>query len=196
LKAGRQDILQRIRSGNFLQTFKYEWDQFRKKGKIQDDYMQSEQHQECLQEMFDFLDKDSPDENRFSFLKKIFLTAATESVTDRNSLLPQQYMKICRTLSSGEVLVLQAAFSIAKTGEWDANDMNVQNWLKKIAERSALRYPELIEIHERNLMDKRLITPRLYSDNSGITMGKYFRLSELGYEICKFIESYEEDIAT
>ncbi len=189
-------ILQRIRSGNFLQTFKYEWDRFREKGKIQDDYMRSEQHQECLQEMFDFLDKDSPDENRFSFLKKIFLTAATESVTDRNSLLPQQYMKICRTLSSGEVLVLQVAFSIAKTGEWDANDMNAQNWLKKIAERSCLRYPELIEIHERNLMNKMLITPRLYSDNSGIKMGKYFRLSELGYEICKFIESYEEDIAS
>ena len=189
-------ILQRIRSGNFLQTFKHEWDQFREKGKIKDDYMNSEQHQECLQEMFDFLDKDSPDENRFSFLKKIFLTAATESITDRSSLLPQQYMKICRTLSSGEVLVLQATFAIAKTGEWNPNDINVQNWLKKIAERSALRYPELIEIHERNLMDKNLITPRIYSDNSGIKMGKYFRLSELGYEICKFIESYEENIDT
>lgn len=189
-------ILQRFRSSNFLQTLKYEWDRYCEKGKIQDDYINSEQHKECLQEMLDFLDKNSPDENRFSFLKKIFLTAATESITDRNSLLPQEYMKVCRTLSSGEVLVLQATFAIAKAGGWNPNDMIVQNWLNQVAEKSALRYPELIEIHEKNLMDKNLITPRIHSDKSGVKLGKYFRLSELGYEICKFIESYEENINT
>lgn len=185
-------IFQRFRSGKFLQTLKNEWDSLREKGRIKDGYMDTEQHQECLQEMLDFLDKDSPDESRFTLLKTIFLATATESISDRNSVLPQQYMKICRTLSSGEVLVLQSAFTIAKAGGWDSNDMIAQNWLNKIAEKSALQYPELIEVHERNLINKNLITSRTHSDNSGVRLGNHFRLSKLGYNICLFIESYEE----
>jgi hypothetical protein len=189
-------IFQRFRSGKFLQTLKNEWDLLREKGRIKDGYMDTEQHQECLQEMLDFLDKDSPDENRFKLLKEIFLAAATELISDRASVLPQQYMKICRALSSGKVLVLLAVFAIAKAGGWDPNDMGAQNWLNQIAEKSALQYTELIEVHERNLIDKNLITPRTHSDNSGVKLGNHFRLSNLGYNICLFIESYEEKTDT
>lgn len=185
-------IFQRIRSGRFLETLKHEWDGYRKKGRINDDYMETEQHQDCLQEMLDFLDRDSPDEIRFAFLKKIFLTAATESVSNSDSLLPQQYMKLCRTLSSGEVLVLQATFESAKNRDWDPNDMSARNWEIAIAEKSGLRYPELVEIHERNLIDKNLMTSRTHSDRSGVTLGQHYRLSDLGYQICKFIESYDD----
>jgi len=188
-------LFQRIRSGRFLQTLKNEWDGYRDKGRISDDYMETEQHQECLQEMLDFLDKDSADQIRFSFLKKIFLTAATENPTKRDSLLPQQYMKVCRKLSSGEVLVLQATYEIAKSGHWDPNDTSARNWEVAIAEESGLRYPELVEVHERNLMAKNLITSRTHSDKSGVTLGQHYRLSDLGYEICKFIESYDDEQA-
>ena len=152
--------------------------------------MGTEQHQECLQEMLNFLDRDSPDEIRFSFLKKIFLTAATESISDRNSVLPQQYMKICRILSSGEVLVLQGAFSVAKQGGWDPNNMDPRSWLALIAEKSGLRYRELVENQEKYLIDKNLITPRT-ENNRSLKLGQYYRVSELGYGICEFIESYE-----
>ena len=189
-------IFQRFRSGKFLQILKNEWDLLREKGRIKDDYMDTEQHQECLQEMLDFLDKDSPDENRFTFLKKIFLAAATELNYDRTSVLPQQYMKICKTLSSGEVLVLKSVFAIAKAGGWDPNDTNANNWLHQIAEKSTLKYPELIEVHERNLIDKNLITPRFNSDSSGVHLSNNFRLSNLGYNICLFIESYDEKTGT
>jgi len=186
-------ILQRIRSGRFLEVLKREWDGYRDKGRIKEDYMDSDQHQECLQEMLDFLDKDSPDEIRFSFLKKIFLTAATETISDRESVLPQQYMRVCRGLSAGEVLVLEATFGIAKSGGWDRNDMSAQHWENQIAEKSTLQYTELVELHERNLINKNLITPRTYSDKSGVRLGRYYHLSNLGYEICKFIEAYQDN---
>ena len=66
---------QRMRGGMFLSTFLEEWNRYREKGKVKDDYQFSEQHQVCLQELLEFLDKDSPDEVRFEVLQKIFLVA-------------------------------------------------------------------------------------------------------------------------
>jgi len=64
------------------------------------------------------LEKVIPDELRFSIIKRVFLVAATESVSDRNSLLPQQYMKICKKLESGEIMVLNATYFVAKEDWW------------------------------------------------------------------------------
>ncbi|HUU50766.1 MAG TPA: hypothetical protein VMW81_07390 [Nitrospinota bacterium] len=189
-------IFQRMRGGQFLSIFKEEWDKFKEKGRIKDDYQFTEQHKVCLQELLDFLDNDSPDEMHFSVLKKIFLVAASEKVTDRNSILPQQYMKICRNLSSGEILVLNACYQVTKE-DWFKNTKQIDSgagyWLKKIAEKSNLKYNELVEVHENELIKKKLLTDRQYGDRSGVMPKPYYRITKLGYEICKYIESYEEE---
>lgn len=185
-------LFQRVRSGRFLRTLMDEWDYYREKGRIKDDYIQTEQHQECLQEMLDFLDKDSPDEVRFSVLKKIFLVAATEMKSMRDSVLPQQYMRLCRGLSAGEILVLSTTYHIAQNDVPKQIDSSAVNWLAKIAENSGLKYWELVEIHERNLIEKNLLTRREQADRSGVRLGKHYRLTGLGYKICQFIEGYDK----
>jgi len=107
-------LLQSIRGARLLGAFAKEWKAYREKGKIKEDYAQSDQHQECLQELLDFLDEGPPDTSRFSVLKKILLVAATETASKRESVLPQQYMKICRGLTSGELLVLLTAYNVSK----------------------------------------------------------------------------------
>ena len=42
-------ILQRVRGGEFLMQLRREWEEYREKGKIKDEYISSDQHQECLQ---------------------------------------------------------------------------------------------------------------------------------------------------
>jgi len=106
-------IFQRMRAGQFLGTLKREWDKYKGKGRIKPDYESTEQHKSSLQELLSFLDKDAPDELRFSLLKKIFLIAATETASNRDSHLPLQYMQIARTLTSGEILVLNAEYTVA-----------------------------------------------------------------------------------
>jgi hypothetical protein len=183
--------VQRHRSRERLQTLLEEWEVYRAKGLIKDDYTQSEQHKECLQEMLDFLDRDSPDEIRFTVLKKILLTAATEEISTRESVLPQQYMRVCRGLTSGEILVLLTTYTTAESSALPGGHTSADKWLEIIAERSGLKHPELVEIHERSLIEKNLLTPRKYFDGSGIDPGHYFRLTNLAYDICKFIELYE-----
>ncbi len=148
-------IFQRMRGGNFLQTLLDEWNEFRSKGKIQDDYMQSEQHRACLTEILDFLDRDLPDETRFSLLKGIFLEAATEEKSDRSGVLPQQFMKIARELSTGEVLVLASSYEGYKTKpELLQRDLQVNTWRDYVARESGLTHTDLVEIHEQTLIEK------------------------------------------
>ena len=73
-------IFQRMRSGQFLSSMIKEWDNFREKGKIKDDYQYTEQHYSCLSEILEYLDKDIPDKEKFEALKKIFLVASTEKI--------------------------------------------------------------------------------------------------------------------
>ena len=184
-------ILQRYRSGNFLRIFTEEWNKFREKGRIKEGYEQTEHHQTCLQEMLDFLDQDSPDEISFSFFKKIFLVASTEEVLDRDSILPSQYMRICRNLKSGEIIVLAAVYKMVKQGGWNPDDMQAVSWLKNVAGISGLKYHDLVSVYEKKLVDNGLITPRTHSDKSGVTLGKHYRLTPLGYELCRFVEAYD-----
>ena len=102
---------------------------YRLAGKIKDEYQFSEQAQACLEEILDFLDNDSPDEIRFTVLKKVFMVAATETISDRDSLLPQQYMRLCRGLPSGEILILSTAYKMCKEGRHDYRSWNGRIWL-------------------------------------------------------------------
>lgn len=185
-------IFQRARSGIFLSVLLKEWDKYREKGRVKDDYVQTEQHQQCLQEMLDFLDRDSPDAPRFSMLKAIFLGAATESMSSRDSVLPQQYMSLCRTLSSGEVLVLNSTFALTERGGTTV-DSQASTWLEVIAKESGLDSNELVEIHERKLIEKNLLTNRTFSDRSGIRGGPNLRLTPLAVAICRFIKEFDKN---
>jgi hypothetical protein len=191
-------VLQGLTAGRFLDTFRKEWQDYREKGRIKDDYESTEQCRSCLQELLDFLDKDLPDEQRFNVLKQIFLVAATEEASDRNSYLPLQYMQISRALTAGEVLVLNTAYRIAiKQPNRMSNDMVVAHWQKVIAKESGLTYPELVEVHENGLAEKNLIykrtpTGRPDIDRYEAKLGEHFRLTNLGFTICSYIDHHNE----
>ena len=180
-------ILQRTRSYGFLGALMREWKEFRDKGLIDPDYTESEQHKACLNELLDFLDKDSPDQVRFDAIKGIFLTAATERLSPRDSFLPQQYMQTCRSLSSGEVVVLKTIYEAVQQDVWNHEEKGAGKWLRAVAERSGLQHVELVEVHERRLIEKNVLTPRMYGDESGIMSNYHGRLTDFGWELCRFI---------
>ena len=182
-------LFQRIRGGAFLHQLKEEWEFYREKGRIDDEYIHTEQHQACLQQLLDFLDHDSPDAVRFSALKKIFLTAATSEAKMHDSVLPHEYMKICRSLSTGEVLLLEATHRVATGGETFQVKMATLKWRHKVSDVSGLKFVELVELHEKALVSKRLIMEPALTDGNMAKLGSHFRLTDLGFDICEFIAS-------
>lgn len=175
-------VLQNIRATNLLGLLKNEWEYWKEKGKIKEDYHQTEQHLNCLHELLEFLENDIPDELRFNTLKKILLVAASESLSDRNDILPQQFLAISKRLSSGEMMVLFAAYKLAKECDFNYPSSNV--WKKDISANSPLKFTALVELHEKNLIELKLIgAPSFFT--------KQCRLSDLGIEFCRYIEAYE-----
>lgn len=185
-------LLQRLRGAGFLEAVKHEWNELRKKGRIKDDYVESDQHLSCLHELLDALDTEIVDKTRFDILKKVFLVAASEKRSTRDEVLPQQLMKLARSLSSGEILVLEATYRIAKSGSVKEELSSAGEWLETVAKESGLKFSHLVELHEETLMRKYLITARRYSDRSGVILDKNCRLTQFAMELCEFIASYDD----
>jgi hypothetical protein len=184
-------IFQSLRKGQFLSRLLDEWNAYREKGRIKEDYPKTEQHQACLQELLASLDQDCPDEIRFQILKKIFLVAATENVSDRNSLLPYQFLRLCREMTSGEIIVLQAVYNLANKPSIEGSS-GASIWLRAVADESGLVHTSLVEMYEEKLMKKYLLTGRIHSDRSGVAIKPHFRLTELAYGFCEYIAHYDD----
>ena len=106
-------------------------------------------------------------------------------------------MQICRKLSSGEILLLNAISNIAKQGVYNFNKLTMYSTsahegIGLMTKASKLMYKGLFELYEGNLIDKNLLPKRVHSLESGVKLTPYFRLIQLGYDTCNFIEKYEE----
>jgi hypothetical protein len=67
-------------------------------------------------------------------------------------------------------------------------------WVNRIAATTGLDHPELVEIHEMALEEKRLLNRRLHGDRSGVQLKPNYRLTSLGLKFCEFVASYDEEI--
>jgi hypothetical protein len=88
--------------------------------------------------------------------------------------------------------VLQASYRISKTDDWkDKKHQGEGYWIDQIAKESGLKYSNLVVTYESELIKKHLLSDRGYSDRSGVSLDPYFRLTELAFNLCHFIESYK-----
>lgn len=192
--SGRKDlilsvghVLQRMRGGKFLSAFKGEWDKYKEKGRINDEFERSEENLDCLQELLDFIDKDIPDSQRFEAMKNLYLNIAVNSASDMPAVNRQQLMRVCRSLSSGELIVLLTAYRLGsqKTKqEW--GQQSARSWLGLVARESGL-YLGLVELNEGHLIEKKLLSRRTLGDGSGVTLDQHFRITDVGVALCEWI---------
>jgi hypothetical protein len=144
----------------------------------------------------DFIDHDSPDEVRFSAMQAIFLTTATESLSRRNDPLPQQLLEIARGLSAADVLILSASYDVAQNTNWrEARAASTggitQRWQEDVLKRTGLRFGEIVRLRERSLMEKNLLSRQTYGDGSGFELTNNYRLTDLGFCLCQFVQAYD-----
>jgi hypothetical protein len=186
LSLGR--VCQATIGGECLLQLLKEWETLREKGKTKEDYEDTKQHRACRTELLRYLDSDIPDEEVFTVLKKIFMVSATEDFSEREDVLPQQYMKIASSVSSGEVLVLTAAYSYAVfAAHYGTEEPTHGEWLGTLADMSCLSHAELIQQHLESLSQRSLVL------RPGTRPTKpRFGLTTLGHAFCDFINKYDE----
>lgn len=192
-------IAQRIVAVGFSKTISQEWSYLVKKGAIKDEF--SPHIKYCILEFLNFLESEMPDEERFQIMKKILFVAASESEGEREKRMAHTYMKIIKLLSSEEILIMNAIYSIYKNERSKIQDLKNTNngrnsvfpddWLNLISLESGLKYKELVVLQEQKLIDKQLILSRI-SRGGMIRVDENFRLSSLGLGIWEYISKYDK----
>ncbi len=163
------------------------------KGEIKEDFLNKPQNQHTLSDLLNFIDETTPDEKRFNAMKELFLKSVSTNSSESEQALLYQFMKLCKDLESGDLLVLKAAYDI-KNGNQSKNisqiglkDSSAETWLKNISIQIGHNIKALVEFHEEKLENLKLISSRNHADKSGIKVTDYYRLTELGYRICEYI---------
>jgi len=203
LSAGK--IVQAIVKGSLLTQLGREFQYYINKGKIKEDYLATDKNRMSLNELLKFVDEDVPDEIRFNAMKSIFLTSVSKKSTRMDEELAYQFMQICKKLSSGEILVLKAAFDICNGNirkgmlKPDLSITRADLWFDAIANQISHGTPGLVEHHEEHLITLKLIAKRSQPPNFSTTQDTFirsghFRLTPLGHRLCEFITKYEKII--
>lgn len=171
-----------------------------KKGKIKEDFLNDDQHKQSLSDLLKFIDDTAPSEDRFKAMKALFIKSALSDSSQEEQSLAYQFMKICSSLESNDLLILKAAHDI-KDGRLsqklagtnpNKDDMIAESWFRMISRQIGHEIKSLIEVNEDNLVNLKLIAPRTGSDRSGIRTTKNYRLTDLGCKLCEYI--YDSDV--
>lgn len=188
-------LIQASIKGRLFSQLGKEIELYIKKGKIQEDFLDREQSKQSLSELLKFIDKSAPDEDRFKAMKSLFIKSVAQDSSEKEQILSYQFMKICKDLASGDLLILKAAYDINNGNlsqkltedEKVVSDPNAQNWLRNISKQIGHEIKSLVEFHEERLVNLKLISPRTHADRSGLEQTDHYRLTELGYKICDYI---------
>lgn len=195
LSAGR--LIQATIKGNLLTQLGRELEKYRDEGKIKEDFLSTDKNRVSFCELLKFIDEEVLDEERFRAIKSIFFASVSKDATEDKEKLAYELMQICKKLSSGDLLVLKAAYDVVNghlapsMPAINHREKNANDWLNLVAQQIGHSLPSLVEVHEKNLMELKLISDRTLSDKSGIQPTQHFRLTTLGYKLCEFITKYE-----
>lgn len=171
---------------NLLKQVMVEAEEFRKKGKINEDYLKTDEAHACFSDLLDAIDKTPPDPKRYDAIRTAFLKIMGRAETGRGGVYAQQMMRAVYDLSAGEIVILATIYNMGN----GANDQ-INVWHSDVASASGILRIEIVEGIEQTLMAKRLILPRVDEPKTyplrveRITFGSRNRLTIFGQEVCE-----------
>ena len=182
-------LIQAVRNNVFLNQLATEFTELKDKGKIKQDYINTEQGKSCLQELLSALENPPVDEIRFNAFKSIFLKACTESISNREESTPILLMSIAKNMSGGAILLLAANYKVRdKLHPLDNQGYAAASkWFECIRAESDLDSDGLIEFYEEELIKAKLIFPRQPSRRDRVMVGSHSRLTDLGIKMSRYL---------
>lgn len=190
LSAGK--IVQATVKGKLLTQLGREIEEYRKKGRIKEDYFATHRNQASLLELLKFIDDEVPDDEVFRAMKSIFLTGVSKDATMQQEEIAYQFLLLCKKLTSIEILILKTCYKVYR-GEYDVNtgSNSFGDWVSVVSEKIGYGLPELIGSSDDKLVNLGLLSPRTYGDKSGVRGGREYRLTTLSIKLCDFITRWQ-----
>lgn len=185
-------LIQAAIKGNLFVQFGREIGRLVDEGKIKEDYAEKKYGFQSLADLLNFIDSEAPDEDRFNAVKAMFFALNSVDVKESGEeILRYQLFKLTLSLTSTQILTLKISYDWVAKNETLNPSMGsgAPEWVAKMSQSLGHGIGNLVEIDETVLMDKKLLSPRVYTDRSGITATNA-RLTQLGMSFCESLQKY------
>jgi hypothetical protein len=162
-----------------------EIEDFRKRGRINDDFAERKNGVKTWVDLFTVIDEESPDEEKLDALKAMFFSVNKMNIEDAEQIAQYQLFQITKKLSSNDLIVLKAVFENEKPHDTLGNQ-NYEEWTSRIAKHIGHSISSLVDLGDRNLEENGLFK-RLNRGSNAVVVP---RLTDLGYRLCNNIKWY------
>jgi len=181
-------IVQALLKGKLFQQFGAEFNKLREAGKIPKDFAEQRYGFQTWVELMTIIDEESPDADRLEALKAMFYEVNKVNATDGERISAYHLWQIAKGLTSGEILLLKAAFEQRST--YPSSDSSYRRWEDRMANCMGHNISGLVGVHEKKLSELGLLSGRQWGDGSGIYTANA-RLTSLGIKVCENIKNYQ-----
>jgi hypothetical protein len=183
LAVGR--LVQAPLKAKLFEQVAYEINEFRKKGKIADNFAERKNGAQTWTELFTVIDQESPDDERLEALKAMFFSVNKINIEDAEQVVQYQLFQIAKKLNSNDLIVLKATNGIENPSDTPTNE-NFQNWTNKVAKSIGHAVGALVDLADTNLVENRLFRAYNRAGEGVVTP----RMTDLGRKFCASIEWY------
>jgi hypothetical protein len=190
MSAGR--LVQGALKVQLLTQFAREINYFRERGKIEEDFAKDKYGFQGWVELIAVIDSETPDEDRVKAMKAAFFAINRINSRDGDRIASYQLFRIAKRLTSGQILILKAAYELSKTNAFPRGAMNADTWFQQIANHLGHGLVSLVEHEDKSLTDYYLLNRRSSEVRGSGVDGTNARLTDFGLRLCKMIEEYDE----
>lgn len=186
-------LAQAILQGNAQEQINREIKDLREKGKIRD-FTEDERATTTWAELMKEIDDGIPDTDKLEAMKIFFIEAIRINSADEERVLNYQLFRIAKSLDSGKLLILRAAYTLKDSLR---SDMYVQKWAEAVANKLGHRLTALVLKDESALMELGLISPHrdmTVGQQHQVASAERARLTDLGIKICQTMQNYRAEI--
>lgn len=176
-----------------------EIERYRQEGKIKQDFLETDCNQMSFKELLNIIDDDPPDEVKFNAIKSLFLAGVAKSSSEKDEILTYQYLQITKSLCSGELLMLKAAYQIAnykpihELRNVSTVDPSKHNWLNAVARQAGFVQIDLADLYSENLVRLKLLLPIDGKNPEQVLVGDKYRLTTLGVSLCEYMMMFDNE---
>ncbi len=144
-----------------------------------------------LIELLRLLDDPNLNESNVILIQKLILLSLSAKHKAVDEILSREYIKIAKSLSGSEIVVLQAALERLKLGKLKEN-VDIDDVYKELAKLSGLGFFELIIGNYLTLVDKRLFKNPWDKEKTRISnTDSNYVFTELGLSFMNYLEEYK-----
>jgi hypothetical protein len=183
LSVGR--IVQAPFKAKLFEQVAKEIEDFRKKGKISEDFADRDNGAKTWVDLFTIIDQESPDEEKLDALKAMFFSVNKINIEDAERVAQYQLFQVAKKLTSNDLIVLRAVFEIEKPND-SPTAHNYHEWARRIAQHIGHSISALVDLGDRNLEECGLFK-RLNRGGESVVVP---RLTDLGHRLCNNIKWY------